>query len=311
MSRAAVVALAALLMAPLRAGSEPETPVFGVSTDLVNVTVTVTDERGRLIRDLQPSDFTLEEDGRRQEIQLFAAPDDEGAAAEAQEALGINLGMLFDTSGSMLDDLRLSQQAAIRLLDSVPRARELVTVFFGDDIRISRYDSETQQGLFERILDSEGSGNTALYDALAAYLSRPGTEGGRRVAVLFTDGDDTLSGLSRADSIALLKSENVTVYSVAFDADRPGSSRTLRAHAYLNETASLTGGRVFHPQSYRDLPRIYDEIIDELGAQYVLGFATDKPSTDGKLRRLKVTVKRPGLRVRYRMTYQPEPRSSP
>ncbi len=98
-----------------------------------------------------------------------------------REELALNLGMLFDTSESMRKDLRLSQESAIRFLEAIPRARDLLLVFFDRDIRLSRYSSENQQGIFERILETKGGGFTALHDAIAVYLSRvagtPGPQG--------------------------------------------------------------------------------------------------------------------------------------
>jgi VWFA-related protein len=306
--RAALPCLVSLaLVAPALAG-EQQAPVFSSGTDLVNVTVTITDDAGRLVLDLKQDDFELLEDGRPQGIQVFGSPSDPDGDGQldksVREALSINFGMLFDTSESMLDDLRLSQQAAVRFLDGIPRARQLVTVFFGKDIRISRYDTEDQQGLFERIQDTEGSGETPLYDAVAAFLSRLPDEGGRHALLLFTDGDDTSSSLSRGQSLDLLRATPVTVYAIAFYPDSPGSPRTQHAHAYLGEAAKITGGRVFKPRSYRDLPGIYDQILEELGGQYVLGFATDQPQDTERLRKLKVTVKRPGLKIRHRAAYR-------
>jgi len=75
--------------------------------------------------------------------------------------------------------MRLTQESAVRFLDSIPRARDLVAIFFDQDIRISRYTSENQQGLFERILEAKGRGNTALYDAISVYLSRVADSSGR------------------------------------------------------------------------------------------------------------------------------------
>src|SRR6185436_15951350 len=161
-----VVALAGLaLLAASGSGQQP--PVFHIDLDLVNVTVTVRDARGGLISDLHEEDFEILEDGRPQKVQLFAP----AASPEERKELALNLGMLFDTSESMRKDLRLSQQSAVRFLDAIPRARDLVLVFFDRDIRLSRYSSENQQGILERILETEGGGDTALLDAITVYVS--------------------------------------------------------------------------------------------------------------------------------------------
>ena len=166
--------------------------VFPVRLEEVHVALSVRDAKGKLVTDLTADDFVVTEDGRPQTIQLFARGIDEGQdTAAAREALALDLGLLLDTSSSMLKELKLSQEAASRFLEAIPRARELYTIFFDEDIRVSRYDSENQQGLFDRIHAAKGGGNTALYDAIAVYLSRVQDGSGRKVLVLFTDGEDT------------------------------------------------------------------------------------------------------------------------
>lgn len=297
--RLALTAVLAALGPAFVCAAQPK-PVFRSGLDVVNLTATVFDDQNRLVTDLTRSDFVVVEDGRPQNVSVF------GRAVEpGQDALlALDLGMLFDTSESMLGELKLSQQAAVRFLDKVPRARDLLTIFFDQDIRISRYDSENQQGLFERIQEAKGSGNTALYDSIAVYLSRIRDSPGRKVLVLFTDGEDSTSTLGLADVVDLLRASPVTVYVIGFSAGvRRGSK--LMAATVLRQFASLTGGAVFYPTSSRDLPAIYERILDDLGGQYVLGFTSSNTARDGKYRRLKVTlaVPRKGWKVRYREGY--------
>ena len=293
----AALAVLALTAAPATA---QKPPVFAVGLDLVNVTVTVRDLHGGLVGNLGEQDFELFEDGRPQRIQLFAP----AASPEERAELALNLGMLFDTSESMRKDLKLSQQSAIRFLDAIPRARDLLLVFFDRDIRISRYSSENQQGIFGRILETEGQGETALLDAITVYVSRVVDTPGRKVLVLFTDGDDTTSRIPQAEVMRLVRSTEVIIYPVAFMGDRrPNSASALRARSLLHALAEATGGRVFEPSASRELAAIYASILDELGSQYVLGYVSDNPRRDGKFRSISVKLKQPGLKVRHRPGY--------
>ena len=129
--------LAVLALAAATASGQ-RTPVFRAGLDLVNVTVTVRDGQGGLVSDLAAEDFVVREDGRPQALEIFAP----AALPAEREELALNLGMLFDTSESMRKDLRLSQESAIRFLETIPRARDLLLIFFDRDIRISRYGSE-------------------------------------------------------------------------------------------------------------------------------------------------------------------------
>jgi Ca-activated chloride channel homolog len=298
--------IAALSLAALPAAAQ-RTPVFRVGLDLVNVTVTVRDGKGGLVSDLTAEEFVVREDGRPQALELFAP----AALPEQREELALNLGMLFDTSESMRKNLKLSQESAIRFLEAIPRARDLLLIFFDRDIRVSRYSSENQQGIFGRILETEGLGYTALHDAITVYLSRVVGTPGRKVLVLFSDGDDTTSQVPAQEVQRLVRSSDVTVYPVAFPGEHTrNSSEALRARSFLHSLAELSGGRVFQPTASRELAAIYQSILDELGTQYVLGYASDNPARDGKFRKITVELKRPDLKVRHRPDYdapRPEP----
>lgn len=293
-----------------RPSPTPRQPVFAVGTEMVNLTVTVLDKDGELATHLEAQDFQVFEDGRPQRLELFGRAQDGGLPLDPRTnlALVLDLGLLMDTSESMLKELKLSQQAAIRFLAAVPRARDLVTIFFDQDIQVSRYSSEQQQGLFERIESLKGGGWTALYDAIAVYLARAyDSGGGRKVLVLFTDGEDSKSATTLSEVLKLVRSSPVTIYAIAFSQGLT-SSRKLPAQAFLRNIAEMTGGEVFQPSSSRDLPQIYDKILQQLSAQYVIGYISDNPKRDGKYRRIKVEVENPELRVRYREGYlTPEP----
>jgi Ca-activated chloride channel family protein len=291
---------AAAAWAAARADAQ-RTPVFGVGLDVVEVTVTARDVGGGLIGDLRADDFVLREDGREQEILVFAP----AARPEDREELALNLGMLFDTSESMRKDLRLSQESAIRFLDAIPRARDLLLIFFDRDIRLSRYSSENQQGIFGRILETRGEGYTALHDAIAVYLSRVSETPGRKVLVVFTDGDDTTSRFSSDEVMRMIRSSSVTVYPVQFAGQhRRETTEALRARAFLAQLALATGGRVFQPHASKELAVIYQSILEELGSQYVIGYVSDNTKNDGKFRKITLEAKRPDVKLRYRPGYQ-------
>ena len=300
--RAAALLLAALTAASPAAGQDPK-PVYPASLEEVHVALSVRDGKGKVVTDLQAADFEVTEDDRPQQILLFARGVDEGKdTAEAREALALDLGLLLDTSESMLKELKLSQQAATRFLEAIPRARELYTIFFDEDIRLSRYDSENQQGLFDRFHKQKGGGSTALYDAIAVYLSRVQDGHGRKVLVLFSDGEDTRSTTPFSELLKLVRSSRVTIYAIAFGINS-GSGRAVRPRAVLNQLATMTGGQVFTPTMARDLPQIYDRILEDLAAQFVIGYVSDNPARDDKFRKIKVTVKKPDITVRHRSGY--------
>jgi Ca-activated chloride channel family protein len=296
-------ALVLLVLSALPAAAQDAArpvPVFRAGLEMVNLTVSVRDNKGRFVGNLAAGDFTILEDGRKQQIRLFAPALQPGQ----DQALALDLGLLLDTSESMAREIRLSQEAAVRFLEAVPRARDLLTIFFDQDIRISRFQSEQQQGLFERLAEMKGRNTTALYDAITVYLSRAEDLPGRKVLVVFTDGEDSTSAMSASELFQVVRSSNVTIYPIAFTGSLPvGSHRALAARSFLHTLAELTGGEVFLPRGSRQLGEIYQMLLDELQTQYVLGFSSDNARQDGRYRRLKITVSRPGLKLRYRAGY--------
>ena len=310
---AEVVVEAPTPVAAMPAARPTDVPVFRADLDVTNVTLSVRDEQGRLVTDLTKDDFVVTEDGKPQEVLVFGnalsgTTIEEGLggqpAGAKRDLLALDLGLLLDTSDSMLKELRLSKEAAVRFLDTIPRARELFTIFFDEEIRVSRYDSENQQGLFERIHELKGGGNTALYDAIATYISRVQGAPGRKTLVLFSDGEDSRSTLGVGEFMEVVRSSGVTIYPIAFSGGFPtGSSRALKSKVFLQQIAEMTGGQVFTPHTSRELGGIFQKILDELAAQYVLGFVSTNPNQDGKFRKLKVELKKPRLKVRHRPGY--------
>ncbi|MEO8501948.1 MAG: VWA domain-containing protein [Vicinamibacteria bacterium] len=313
-----ILALAlSLAVPPARVQSQdqpirPKVPLtFATEARSVNLTVTARGLDGKLLKDLIAKDFTVYEDDKPQEIRFFARvfdpsrADDDGQE-DAPDPTAIDLGMLFDTSTSMAEVLKLSQNAASQFLESIPRARALTTVFFDSDIRLSKYNSESQQGLFDRIQKSKSGGDTLLRDAIAVYLSRISDDPGRKIVVLFTDGEDSKSLISTSELKDLVRSSTVTIYPIVFSGKYESSSSGLQAQAFMRELAELTGGEVFTPKTFKELQPIYNGLLDELAAQYVIGYVPQGDPTPGD-HRLRVEVDRAGVKLRHRRGYRVEP----
>lgn len=287
---------------------KPKVPLtFATEARTVNLTVTARGVDGKLLKDLTSADFTVYEDDKPQRIRFFARvfdpsrSDDEGQE-DVPDPTAIDLGMLFDTSTSMAEVLKLSQNAAASFLESIPKARALTTVFFDSDIRLSKYNSESQQGLFDRIQKAKSGGDTLLRDAIAVFLSRITDDPGRKIVVIFTDGEDSKSLISISELKDLVRSSTVTIYPILFAGKYSDSAAGLQAKALMRDLAELTGGEVFSPRTFKDLAPIYQGLLDELAAQYVIGYIPEEDPAPGE-HRLRVEVERAGVRLRHRRGY--------
>ena len=152
------------------------------------------------------------------------------------------------------------------------------------------------------ILGRTGSVRT---DADGRFRWTPDPRPPFEVLVVLTDGDDSTSAIGQGELLELVRSSGVTIYPISFSAGFPaGSSRGLKAKAFLMGLADLSGGHVYTPHASRDLAEVYQKILDELSSQYVLGFTPTDTPRDGKHRKLKVEVKGKDLDLRHRAGYR-------
>ena len=295
------VSLAGALAAASAAAAQP-VPVFSAETSLVNVAVTAEDAHGRPVDGLTARDFALSEDGRQRKIVVCARMGEAGGG----RSTSLDVALLVDTSDSMLETLRRSQATAVRFLTSLPNAQAIIVVFFDQAQRLEHFDREHPDALFERLKTIPDGGNTALRDAIVFSLRALGTSNGRSALVLLTDGIDTVSTVDPATLDKAVQSTAVTIYPVAYpavvDGDGPDPKEALKE---LNRLAQVTGGRLFKLPNEQALPGVLDEIVADLRAQYVLGFAPGTTGPPGHFRKISVKVSGHGkVLVRHRVGYR-------
>ncbi len=291
-------------------------PTFRSEIDLVRFGATVIDREGNFVPDLGPDDFELLERGTKQRIvhvlrgdgTAFVREADgqfvELPAGQASSDVPLHLGLLFDTSGSMSDDLAMSRSAAVRFLNALPEADDMTLVDFDTQVRVARFGQQDFARLVERIRNRKADGMTALYDALGVYLDGAGEQDGQKVLVLYTDGGDTTSALSFGKLLDLLRASDVTVYAVGFLRHAGASAHDLRLK--LTQIAEAAGGVALFPSSLKEIDEKYEDVVEELRARYIVGYLPEDSAKDGRWRDVSIRVTRPGLkgvRVRSRRGY--------
>jgi Ca-activated chloride channel family protein len=289
-----VVVLMSCLAAVAVIAQQPQTPVFRSGTEVVDLYVTVTDRNGRLEPGLLKEDFEILDNGEVQEIILF-----ENAVRP------ITVVVMLDTSASMTPSLDLlmagAEQFIIRML---PDDKGKVGAF-NDKIQIlPEADFIGDRDELIRALDRLQFGNpTRLYDAIGASIeSLQGIEG-RKVALIFTDGEDTQHQIGWKDALNLALTEEVMLYTIGLEMNYHNGIRMVRSRpdGKLKTFAEETGGGYFELKDSDELGPTFTRVAQELHSQYVVAFA---PSVrDGKLHDLEVRVKRPGMTARARKTY--------
>jgi len=278
----------AMAVAVWTAALAAQQPTFRAGTEIVNVGVTVTDKRGNFLTDLTRDDFEVVEDGRAQTVQYFARGD------EVENAPELHIGLLFDTSGSMDADIKLSRSGAIRFLNTMNRAVDMTLVDFDTEVRVTKFGPADFARLVERIRSWKPEGLTAMYDALGVYLDGATHGPGRKILVIFTDGGDTRSAIRFGDALTLIRASDVTVYSIGF-LENQGSGKTEQRFR-LTQLAAESGGEAFFPTSMKQIDEAYDKIVAQVAAQYSLGYVSTNTAADGSWRKVEIRVRRPGTK---------------
>jgi Ca-activated chloride channel family protein len=251
--------------------------------------VTVSVRGARVQPPLARGDFEVREDGAPQTISYFAAGEDLDSAPP------LHLGLLFDTSGSMGDDIQLARSAAIKFLNTLTEAVDITFVDFDTEVRAARFTQQDFPRLVERIRSRKPQGFTAMYDALGVYLDGAAADDGRTILVVFSDGGDTRSALRFSEALTLLRASDVTVFSIGLLQNQPPSVQ-LSQRTRLTQLADESGGQAFFPRSMREVEEAYETIEAQIRGQYTLGYISTNTARDGRWRKVEVRVRRDGLR---------------
>lgn len=293
-----------LLLVPLAAQipqiRRPSDQVFRAAVEMVSLNVTVTDTKQHYLTDLVAGDFSIVEDGTKQDITYFN-----------RTTLPIALSLLLDTSASMEQRMSTVQEAAVGFARKL-RPHDLAQVVdFDTRVEILQGFTTDAAALETAIRATTAGGSTSMYNALYISLkelnkiqAKSDDDVRRRAVVVLSDGEDTSSLVSFEEVLDLAKRSATTIYTIGLQGrEAPLSKGFRQAEFVLRQLAQETGGRSFFPERPEDLNGIYGVIADELASQYVLGYASSNAKRDGAWRRLNVLVNRSGATARTKRGY--------
>jgi Ca-activated chloride channel family protein len=293
----AMVLVAAVLAAPLP--SDAQRPQFRSTIDIVSLNITVVDGTSRYLTDLEQSEFSVFEDGIKQEITFFT-----------RRPQPIALSLLLDSSASMEDKLQMLQQAAGNFIKRLKPSDLAQVIDFDSRVSIRQPFTSSQPELQTAILQTVAGGSTSLHNAIYVSLKELGKvkaqneEDVRRQAlIVFSDGEDTSSLVSFEEVLELAKRSETGIYTIALRGNDSSSRGFREAEFVMRQLAQETGGRAFFPAKIQDLDSVYAQIADELASQYTLGYSSKNPRNDGAFRRIVVQVARQNATARTKRGY--------
>ncbi len=277
-----------------------------VKTDLVTLTLTVTDLYGRYVSGLNKNAFTILDNNVEQEITFFSDAD-----------APISVGILFDVSDSMSGEkIAKSRKALEKFINTSHPSDEYFLIGFNSRAQLLLDRTRDGDAVLQKLTLVQTKGNTALYDACYLGVEKV-TRGTRqkKAMLIISDGQDNSSRYNFNEVRRLMKESDVTVYAVGImDGRDAGSITGMQGQAFLDELTSVTGGKAFYPSTDVELDEIFERIALELRHQYSIGFTPKDFTPDGKWHKTKVKVKPPRgisrLTVRTREGYYASPNTN-
>lgn len=269
-----------------------------INTELVSMTVTVTDPYNRLVTGLDKHHFEVFEDKVKQEITHFSDDD-----------VPVSLGIVFDVSGSMKGKLERARDALKAFIQTSHNDDDFFLVGFNQraNLLAEFTDGDTLSNKLHLV---DPKGQTAVYDA--AYLGIEKVKQGRhtkRALLLISDGQDNSSRYTYGELRKLLKEAGVQIYCLGIVEMGGGSGTSLdmQGQGILEEIAQVTGGKAFFPRTAAELEDQTTRIALELRHQYSIGYMPTNIKKDGQWHKIKVNVKQPrglpSLKVQHKEGY--------
>lgn len=279
-------------------GSQKDFQDGPIVTEVVSLTVTVTDPYSRLVTGLNKQNFEVFEDKVKQEIAFFSSDD-----------VPVSLGIVFDVSGSMKGKLDRARDALRAFIQTSHSDDDFFLVGFNQraNLLAEFTDGDT---LANKLHLVDPKGQTAVYDA--AYLGIEKVKQGRhdkRALLLISDGQDNSSRYTYGELRKLLKEAGVQIYCIGIVdlGGGAGASLEMQGQGILEEIAQVTGGKAFFPRSAAELEDATTRIALELRNQYSIGYLPTNIKKDGQWHKIKVNVKPPrglpSLKVQHKEGY--------
>lgn len=293
-------ALAASIGVSLAAAGAAQ--VYRGSTDLVLLSVTVTDPAGRHVGGLTRDDFRVYEDSVQQEISHFSG-----------EPSPISLSLLIDTSTSMDQDnkMGLAQQAAAGFIAKLGPGDVAQVLDFDNQTKVLAPFTNDKAVLESALKQMKAGGSTSLYNAIYTALTELrrvrgqfGTEPRRHAIILLSDGEDTSSIVPSEDVIDLARRSETIIYAIAIVAKGTTPTRAwTEAEFVLRSLTRDTGGRVFIAPEPGQLAGIYGQVAEELANQYTVAYMSTNSKKDGTWRKISMQVLKGDVTPRTRTGY--------
>jgi VWFA-related protein len=274
---------------------DTETPIT-LEVTRVNLLFTVTDKKGRFMTDLKKDDFEITESKKKQKILEFTA----------ESNLPLRLAILVDTSNSVRTRFRFLQDASVDFIETAMRVGQDkgLVMYFDTTAQLAVPLTTDKASLSTAVRRMQPGGGTALYDAIyrsaQELIKDEPHDKFRRAIIILSDGEDTLSDLSREQALEMAQKADCVIYTVSSNITHNATT----GDKVLKHLAEQTGGLAYFPFKEEDLGQSFVNIVNELRHQYNVLYRPEPLIRDGKYHPIDIRVRTVGdMIVRARQGY--------
>jgi VWFA-related protein len=327
-AKLAILGTAGLLAGPWAYAQEGQRPTFRVKVDMVVLTFTVTDSKGRYVNGLKPGDFRILEDGIVQKVSTFAegsrppwqvledgstrpvvpsakpAPGAKpGPEAQADAFVGTNVFVLFDTSNYMYRGFVYASDAIADFVRGLDRADSVAVYTFSRNLSRAAPLSQDRNEAILGLRKAVAGDDAALYNTLLLTLRDAAKIPGRKVVIVFSNGPDNASMVAPDDVRAVAEDEGIPIYVISTNEVNkdPISSSVFR------RITGRTGGRSYFAKTWQKQVEAFESIREDLGNSYTVTYYP-APNPNEGFRKITVEIVSDvgrKYRVRARPGYRP------
>jgi len=307
-------------------GQEPQRPVFRVKVDMVVVTFTVTDSKGRYVSGLKPSDFRILEDGIVQKIATFAegskpavqvledgstrplistGPEADKLGAAPDAFVGTNVFILFDTSNYMYRGFVYASDAIADFVRGLDRADSVAIYTFSRNLSRAAPLTRDRQAAIAGLRKAVAGDDAALYNSLLLTLRDAAKVPGRKVIIVFSNGPDNASVVAPDDVRAVAEDEGIPLYVISTSE----VNKDPISSAVFRRITARTGGQAYWAKTWQKQVEAFESIREALGNSYTITYYP-QPNPNEGFRKITVEIVSDvakKYRVRARPGYRPRP----
>jgi VWFA-related protein len=306
---------------------ETQRPLFRVKVDMVVLTFTVTDSRGRYINGLKPSDFRILEDGIAERIATFSegnkpavqvqpdgstrpiVPAEEaagvppGPAGAADALVGTNVFVLFDTSNYMYRGFVYASDAIADFVRGLDRADSVAVYTFSRNLSRAASLTPSRTEAIMGLRKAVAGDDAALYNAMLLTLRDAAKVPGRKVLIVFSNGPDNASMIAPDDVRTVAEDEGIPIYVISTN----DVNKDTISSSVFQRITTRTGGKTYFARTWQRQVEAFESIREDLGNAYTVTYYP-APNPNEGFRRISVEIVSDvakKYRVRARPGYRP------